>query len=89
MGHIIINCPNKKNKYKKDDDKKKKNKFFKKRKNAKLIMLSGTPMQAPTPMMMMPPQLAHVEQLCDICVTTKHRHAPFPKQDKYRADKPL
>jgi hypothetical protein len=31
MGHIIINCPNKKNKYKKDDDKKKK--FFKKKKN--------------------------------------------------------
>jgi hypothetical protein len=52
MGHIVINSPNKKNKYKKVDDKKKKKKFFKK-KMAKLIMLSGTLMQAPTPMMMM------------------------------------
>jgi hypothetical protein len=35
------------------------------------------------------PQLAHVEQLCDVCVTTKHQRAPFPKQARYRADKPL
>jgi hypothetical protein len=35
------------------------------------------------------PQLAHIEQLCDVCVTTKDRRAPFPKQAKYRADKPL
>jgi hypothetical protein len=34
-------------------------------------------------------QLAHVEQLCDVCVITKHPRAPFPKQAKYRADKPL
>jgi len=34
MGHIIINCPNKKDKYTKNDDKKKKRKkFFKKKKN--------------------------------------------------------
>jgi hypothetical protein len=25
------------------------------------------------------PQLAHIEQLCDVCITTKHRRAPFPK----------
>jgi transposase InsO family protein len=35
------------------------------------------------------PQLAHIEQLCDVCVTTKHRRALFPKQEKYRANKPL
>jgi transposase InsO family protein len=35
------------------------------------------------------PQLAHIDQLCDIYVTTKHQCAPFPKQAKYRADKPL
>jgi hypothetical protein len=35
------------------------------------------------------PQLAHVEQLCDVCITTKHQCAPFPNQAKYRADKPL
>jgi hypothetical protein len=34
-------------------------------------------------------QLAHIDQLCDICVTTKHQRAPFPKQAKYRADKLL
>jgi hypothetical protein len=35
------------------------------------------------------PQLAHIEQLCDVYITTKHRHAPFPKQAKYRVEKPL
>jgi transposase InsO family protein len=35
------------------------------------------------------PQMAHVEQLCDVCVITKHRHAPFPKRANYRVDKPL
>jgi transposase InsO family protein len=35
------------------------------------------------------PQLAHIEQLYDIYVTTKHRRTPFPKKAKYRADKPL
>jgi hypothetical protein len=34
-------------------------------------------------------QLAHIEQLCDVCVTTKHWRTRFPKQAKYRADKPL
>jgi hypothetical protein len=27
--------------------------------------------------------------VCDVCITTEHRRAPFPKQVKYRADKPL
>jgi hypothetical protein len=35
------------------------------------------------------PLLAYVEQLCDVCITTKYRHAAFPKQAKYRVYKPL
>nr|CAH67708.1 H0512B01.3 [Oryza sativa] len=35
------------------------------------------------------PRLEHVEQLCDTCVITKHRHAAFPKAAKYRAQEPL
>ena len=56
LGHIIINCPNKKNdknkKDKKNDDKKMK-KFIKKKKIVKPILLNGTPMLAPMMMMMM------------------------------------
>jgi transposase InsO family protein len=32
------------------------------------------------------PRLEHVEQLCNICVMTKHRQAPFPAKVKYRAE---
>jgi transposase InsO family protein len=35
------------------------------------------------------PRLKHAEQLCEMCVVTKHRRAPFPSQAKYRAEKPL
>jgi hypothetical protein len=35
------------------------------------------------------PQLAHIEQLCDVCITTKQQRTLFPKQAKYRVDKPL
>lgn len=35
------------------------------------------------------PRIDHVEQFCDTCVLTKHRHGAFPKQSRYRADNPL
>jgi transposase InsO family protein len=35
------------------------------------------------------PRLKNAKQLCETCVVTKHRHAPFPSQAKYRAEKPL
>jgi hypothetical protein len=35
------------------------------------------------------PRLKHAKQLCETCVVTKHRRAPFPSQAKYRAEKPL
>ncbi|KAL6621206.1 hypothetical protein ACP70R_033638 [Stipagrostis hirtigluma subsp. patula] len=35
------------------------------------------------------PELDHVDQLCDVCVTTKQRRAPFPKKSSYRARNPL
>jgi hypothetical protein len=56
IGHIIVNCPNKKDdknkKDKKNDEKKKKN-SSRRRRMAKLILLNGIPMQAPMMMMMM------------------------------------
>ncbi|CAN6200243.1 unnamed protein product [Urochloa humidicola] len=35
------------------------------------------------------PKLEHVEQLCETCITTKHRRASFPAKAKFRADTPL
>jgi hypothetical protein len=56
IGHILINCPNKKeDKYGKKKDNKsvpKRNKYYKKEKNGQAYLLSGIPMQAPMKMMM-------------------------------------
>ncbi|RLN23644.1 hypothetical protein C2845_PM07G28310 [Panicum miliaceum] len=32
------------------------------------------------------PELKHMDQLCDVCITTKHRRTPFPKQANFRAE---
>ena len=32
------------------------------------------------------PELEHVDQLCDVCITTKHRRTPFPKHANFRAE---
>jgi hypothetical protein len=31
-------------------------------------------------------KLEHVDQLCNVCITTKHRRMPFPKQANFRAE---
>jgi len=31
-------------------------------------------------------ELKYVDQLCDVCITTKHRHMPFPMQANFRAE---
>jgi transposase InsO family protein len=35
------------------------------------------------------PKLEHVNQLYDVCITTKQRRAPFPKKAKYCTQRPL
>jgi transposase InsO family protein len=35
------------------------------------------------------PKLKHVDQLCDVYMTTKQRHTPSPKKDKYCTQHPL
>lgn len=32
------------------------------------------------------PELEHVDQFCDVCITTKHRRTPFPKKANFRTE---
>lgn len=32
------------------------------------------------------PEFEHVDQVCDVRITTKHRHTPFPKKANFRAE---